>query len=164
MPTVNYIYESSHVIAYNNGAISAYPALPATNRLYVVYNSSTNRAVYVGTSTDVQNRFDARLKACRELGFNAAQLDPVLIFVVRIVVNGVASPPGNSGVSSGINVEHLLIRTYDVHINCGVRNIDITGQFTNGTGGILTWTLVNQANIGNFGGPYNFNLAIHAVL
>ncbi len=161
---VNFNYCSMHTVDNVNGVVSATPALPGQSRLYVIYNGSTNRPVYVGTASNVQNRFAGRLEVCRELGFSDDQLGPISVMVVQILVNGAPATPGDIGISAGIDVEALLIRTYLMHLQWNVRNIQKVTPFTNGTGTVLQWTLTNACGIPNFGGPYDFQLAAGAVL
>jgi hypothetical protein len=162
--TVTFNYCSTHAIRNVNGLVSAVPALPAQSRLYVIHNATTNRPVYVGTANNVQNRFGCRLEASRELGFGNDELTPITVMVVQILVGGVASTPGDSGISSNIDVEALLIRTYLQHLQWNVRNIQKVTPFTNGTGTVLQWSLVNGCGIANFGGHYTYQLAAGAVL
>ncbi len=158
MPTVvTFNYEKTHTVGYKDGYVKAIPALTTSSRLYVIYNATTTHPVYVGTSDDVQNRFGNRIDVCRELGYSQAQMDPISIFVVQIKIDGTPMTPGQYGVSGGIDVEHLLIRTYLRQVNVNVRNAVKLGIFTNSTGGKLSWNLENNAGIANFG-THNYYL------
>lgn len=155
---INYNYVSIHTINYNNGNINAVYALPQASRLYVIVNGTTGHPVYIGTADNVQNRFTPRLEAMRELGFNQNALNPIQVLVIQTQVNGVNTTPGNTGIAGGIDVEHLLIRTYMGHLNLPVRNIQKTAAFQNASGQRIDWTLTNNAGIVNFGGPYAYHL------
>ena len=102
--------------------------------------------------------------ALREVGFDQPTVAQALIMVIQIQVNGANATPGNDGISGGIDVEHLLIRTYIRHIGVNVRNIQKVGPFQNSTGELLRWSLVNNAGIDGFGGPYDYTLANGATL
>ncbi len=156
--TVEFKYKSAHTIALVDGFANASPALTSDSRLYVIYNTSTNNHVYVGTADNVKKRFKDRLAACRELGFSGDGLDSILVFVVQILVNDIPAPPHDTGISDGIDVEHLLIRTYTAKLGKSTRNWSKTAQFTNGVGGKLSWSLINDCGIQSFGGPYSYSL------
>lgn len=158
---VEFNYKSTHVINFNGGYVSYYPAIPQDARLYVIYNDSTDRHVYVGTATNVQNRFNPRIEALREFGFSEDQLKKIFIMIVQIKIDGYNKPPdnyGKAGDNPEIDVEHLLVRTYVEKLNVNARNIDkASKKFKNETGGKLTWSLVNNAGIQNFG-VHNYGL------
>lgn len=164
MPTrIDFNYVSVHRVRNNHGLVEALPALPQDRRLYVIYNNSTNRPFYIGTAANIQDRFEPRFAAMREMGMNQVALDEILIMVVQIQVDGVNTPPV-AGVSGGIDVEHLLIATYIGGLNFNVRNIQKVGTFTNNTGGVLDWHLNNVVGIPNFGVPVDFILANHGTV
>lgn len=148
---ITFNYEKTHTIGYNGGYVKAQPALTSSSRLYVIYNPATTHPVYVGTADDVQDRFGGRIDVCRELGFSQTEMNPILIFVVQIKIDGTPMTPGQYGISGGIDVEHLLIRTYMTQLNYNVRNVNKVSQFYNGTGSKIEWDLVNSAGITNFG-------------
>src|SRR5690606_18362513 len=137
---VEFILSSVHAIQKRHGVVSAQPALPAAGRLYVIHNDTTSRPVYVGTASDVQQRFVQRIAAVRELGFGNAHINPIEIHVYRVEVDGRPRPPDDLGYSAGIDVEHLLIR---LHLKQGisVRNIGKLGAFVNNTGQRIALTL-----------------------
>jgi len=165
MPIVNFNYLKQYALINNNGLIQTVPALPSSSRLYVIYNNSTNRPYYIGTAVSLKNRFSPRLEVIREMGFDQNCLDEILIFEIQIEVDGKFRTPGDDGIAGGIDVEHLLIRTYINSLNENVRNIQKVTPFINNTGTLLSWNLLNSAgNIPGFGGPYNFNLAASACL
>ncbi len=153
--TVNFNYESIHRLANTDGIVSASPAIPRAGRLYVILNNSTARTVYVGTSSDVKARFVSRLQVIREMGFDVGS---PTIFIVQIQINTVYTQPGDDGIADGIDVEHLLIRTYVKLLGLNVRNVTKWGVFRNTTTDKLIWSLNNQAGITDFGGPYRYSL------
>jgi hypothetical protein len=148
---IEFIYKSQHVIELPDaGFTKAAPALPADKRLYVIYNDSTNRRVYIGTSTDVKARFKPRIEALREFGFSKATLDEVVMYIVQIKTNQASTPPNDKGeiMSYGvIDVERLLVQTYIKIFNVSVRNVVKTEAFKNHTSQKITWQLVNEGNL-----------------
>ncbi len=154
---VTFNYEKYHTVGYDSGTVAVKPALTTSARLYVIHNETTNYKVYVGTATDVKDRFKGRIDVCRELGFSQEQMDAISFFVVQIKIDDTPAPPDKYGWSGGIDVERLLIRTYMQKIGWSVRNSVKTEQFQNGTGGTLQWELVNNAGIINFG-THNYSL------
>jgi hypothetical protein len=157
--TIKFNYEKAHTVGYDGGYVTVKPALTTSKRLYVIHNETTNNKVYVGTATDVQDRFKGRIDVCRELGFSPEQMDPISFFVVQIKIDDTPAPPDQYGHSLGIDVEHLLVRTYMQKIGWSVRNVVKTSTFLNPTGTELKWELVNGANITGFGGPCSYSLA-----
>jgi hypothetical protein len=152
MPTnIEFIYKTKHVIDLPDaGYTKAAPALPADKRLYVIYNDSTNRHVYIGTSTDVQKRFKPRIEALREFGFSKAMLDDVVMYIVQIKTNQAPTPPDDKGeifAYGVIDVERLLVQTYIKQFNVSVRNVVKTEAFTNNTSQKIRWQLVNEGNL-----------------
>lgn len=152
MPTdIEFIYKAKHkIVLPDEGYTKAAPALPSADRLYVIYNDATNRKVYIGTSKNVQKRFDPRIEALRELGFSQATLDDVVMYIVQIKTNGLPSPPGDKGeiFSNGtIDVERLLVQTYIEIFNVSVRNVVKTEPFKNQTSQKIRWQLVNEGNL-----------------
>jgi hypothetical protein len=156
---IDFNYNVTNNIVINNGLVTANPAINQASRLYVIHNPATNRPIYVGTAANLQDRFDPRLRAMREMGFSQVELNNILVMEVQIQVDGVNRTPGDNGVAGGVDVEHLLIRTYIQNIGVNVRNIQKTAEFNNNTGQQINWTLNNNAGIQNFGGPHNYNLA-----
>jgi hypothetical protein len=155
--TVSYSYETRHTVNYNGGYISIKPALPQKPRLYVIVNTATAYPFYIGTAVDVQDRFDVRVKSIRDMGFSATELGTILIYVVQVKVNGNPSPPDKHGVSSGIDVEHLLIRTYIANFKVNVRNASKVNQFTNTTSGTLSYDFTDlTGHISEF--PISYSL------
>lgn len=160
---VTFTYVTQHRFQNVHGAVSVTPGLGgASPRLYVIYNDATNRPFYIGTAQNLTARFAPRNEALREVGFDHATVANAIIWSVQIQVDGVNRPPDNAGRSMGIDVEHLLIRTYISHIDA-VRNIQKVAQFTNTSGQRLDWSLVNNAGIANFG-VHNYSLANNASL
>src|SRR5690554_6387553 len=90
---VEFSLSSVQAIQKRHGVVSAQPALPAAGRLYVIHNDTTSRPVYVGTASDVQQRFVQRIAAVRELGFGNAHINPIEIHVYRVEVDGRPRPP-----------------------------------------------------------------------
>jgi hypothetical protein len=115
------------------GVVTAVPALEPTGRLYVIHNPTTSRDAYIGTATDVQQRFVPRLAAIRELGFNNAAIQPITIYSYRVTVNGQARQPDNQGYAGGYDVEHLLIRLH-LRLFISVRQFNKIHAFSNNTG------------------------------
>lgn len=165
MANIIFDYEATHRLIRNvNGYVTIQPALPNRSRLYVIFNDSTNRTVYVGTAESVQDRFKDRIDAVQHLGFSQSQLDAIFIAVIHITFDGKNTPPHDDGKAQGVDVEHLLIRTYITPLGCLVRNTLKTEQFLNKSGQTLTWELKNSAGIANFGGPYNYKLPPNTLL
>ncbi|MGH1384418.1 hypothetical protein [Kordia sp.] len=156
---IDFNYNFTNSIVINDGLVTANPAIHQASRLYVIHNPATNRPVYVGTSANLRDRFILRLEIIREMGFSQVELNNIIVMEVQIQIDGVNRTPGEDGVAGGIDVEHLLIRTYIQNIGLNVRNIQKTAVFNNNTGEQINWTLNNNADIEGFGGPYNYNLA-----
>ncbi len=152
---VEFDYISTHVITYGGGYVAYYPSIQKAARLYVIYNESTDRPLYVGTATDAKERFESRIRGLREFGFSDGQLQKIFIMIVQIKIDNKFTPPDNFGMAGdnpAIDVEHLLVRTYTEKINKASRNIDkASKKFKNETGGKLTWTLTNSTELQNFG-------------
>jgi len=159
---VTFSYVSMHTLQNAGGLVNANPPIPHADRLYVIYNTSTIRPVYVGSAANGQARFNPRQIASREMGLSQNDLNPIWIFIVQVFLNGVGKHPGNDGIVVGgghaVDVEHLLIRTYIGHYNWNVRNINKTGMFNNFYNTVLNWTLVNNAGIPGWVGAVNLNL------
>jgi hypothetical protein len=161
MLKITYNYEKRHDLVYQGGLVMVKPALGSGSRLYVIQNDSTDFKIYVGTALHLDDRFDPRVTACRELGFSQIQMDPVWIFAVQVLIDDKPAPPGDKGISSGggwdIDVEWLLIRTYLQELKLSVRNINKIGPFYNGTGGPILWDLVDNAALGFGRHAYKLN-------
>jgi len=143
-------YTSVHILQKAGGNPFYQPALPNSSRLYAIRNTQANNfPFYIGTADNIQNRFVPRVDAVRQFGFRNADIANVSIAIIQIFVNGIASPPHNNGVSSGIDVEHLLIRLY-ISQGHNVRNISKTAVFTNNHGTSLNCTFMNPANWAEF--------------
>ena len=139
---VEFIKKSEHKLKYDKGDISIKPALSNDSSLYVIYNNSTDREVYVGTAKEVKDRFKQRTEALREWGFKESQIEKIKIYVIQIKVNGDSSTPGDKGVTKeNVDVEKLLIRTYIEKRNKKVRNVDKTTAFINRVDSRLEWEL-----------------------
>jgi hypothetical protein len=144
-------YVSRHTLQYNNPDVSAIPAIPAVNRLYVIENHLTHRWFYIGTAADVASRFTGRFTACRELGFGQNEVGATQVYIVNVLTNGASTPPGDNGRTWGppaIDVEHLLIRTYVSGLHQNVRNINKIAPFPNYQGVALNVALVDHAGLG----------------
>lgn len=151
-------YKSTHNL-FANGTV--FPAFTSSSRLYVIYDGNGAPSVYVGTATDVQDRFYTRLSAIRELNISQAHLNNIFVAIVQIEIDGVFYPPHNNGISNGVDVEHLLIRIYSQLINANIRNLVKVNAFTSAAN--LTFQLVNECGITNFGN-HNYFLNTGQVL
>jgi hypothetical protein len=164
---LRFAYTTTHTLQYNNGQVTANPAIPPSNGLYVILNNSTNRSVYVGTASNILQRFSQRFQVCVELGLGQNDVASVRIYTIQIYTNQQLTPPGNNGRTTNtyqsIDVEHLLIRTYISGFNRAVRNTGKIGQFFNHQGVTINWSLVDNGGTG-IGGPFAFNLASGAGL
>ncbi len=152
---ITFDYVSSHTLVKAGGIINYAPALPHAGRLYVIRNALAHgHPYYIGTASNVQNRFTPRSDAVRELGFRTAEINNISIAIVQITVNGYFNPPDDHGISNGVDVEHLLIRLYVVN-NEGVRNIVKITPFFNTTGLRINYTFVNSIAWPHFM-PHNY--------
>ena len=124
MPTdVIFSYTTIHRVQKNGGLISYVPALPHSSRLYVIRHTLANNfPFYIGTANNINHRFEERKRAVREFGFRTNEINNISIAIVQITVDGAPRPPHNNGISAGIDVENLLIRSY-MQQGHGVRNI-----------------------------------------
>lgn|GEM_PF-3415869 len=123
MPQIIFTIDSqSNFQANQNGMVTIAPALAAQGRLYVVWSNIHQRPAYIGTSADVQQRFNMRLGAINNLGVLPAALQDNFVFTVRVNINGNNHVPNDQGVANGIDVEHLLIRVYINHYQIALRN------------------------------------------
>ena len=148
--SVHFNYESKHRITKSGGLISTYPSLPHSSRLYVIRHIDAVRyPYYIGTASNVKDRFDERLRSIRELGFRNTEIGNIRIAVVQIFINGRPRTPQDYGIADGIDVEHLLIRFY-VALGRNVRNMVKTNQFQNTYGTPLDCTFANTINWGHF--------------
>jgi hypothetical protein len=158
MPVVDFRFTSDHAVTYNNGLVGYSPALPGTAGLYVIYNPSTTHPVYVGTASDVQDRFDGRANVMREMGFSAGQLGAITVFYVKpymggTFANAVFANPGNTGVANGLDLENLLIRFYLQVIAWNVRNIQKLAAFQNNAATNLSVRMSNGPGMNVAGLP-----------
>lgn len=158
---VNIMLYRKHDIVKHGGLVSAAPALEGAGRLYVIKNTSTSRPVYIGTASNLRNRFTARIKAIREFGFANLAINPIRIHVYRVFVDGHARPPNDLGIAGGVDVEHLLIRLHMAQ-GINVRNITKTAPFTNTSGHRINLTLTANAplNVPNYLGGAGIAVAI----
>ncbi len=165
MPAVSFRYTHEvTLILTTYGTVRADQTLTTGGRLYVIRSHQTHRPFYIGTAQNLRQRFEERLRVCRELGFNQGDLNPIVVYVVQIKIDGASAPPDNLGLAGGIDVEHLLIRTYTQRIGAAVRNITKSGQpFVNVNAG-LNWSLINVCGITGFGGPYAYHLNANAAI
>ena len=155
---IDFDYVSTHTVQKAAGYISVVPALPQSSRLYVIHHTLANTyPYYIGTATNIQSRFTERLRTVREFGFRNNEIVNVSIAIVQIFVDGNPRPPGNLGISAGIDVENLLIRLY-TRQNNGVRNIAKLAPFVNNHGQRLDCSLNNNAGWAHFV-PANRNIA-----
>jgi predicted GIY-YIG superfamily endonuclease len=119
--------KNTHAVRVNAGIVTASPAIPSTAGLYIIRNSDDANTVYVGTSSDLKARFNARLEVYRESGFTQGVLDKVFIYQVKIKVDDTGKAVDNLGqVYAGgatFDVEHLLIRSIIAKANKTVRNV-----------------------------------------
>jgi hypothetical protein len=124
--SVTFDYKNTHAVK-NNGNVTASPAIPATAGLYIIRNQDDANAVYVGTSSDLKTRFNARLEVYRETGFSQTVLDKVFFYQIKIKVDDAGKSVDNLGqvstIGGAIDVEHLLIRSILMKANKSVRNI-----------------------------------------
>lgn len=127
MPRIEFIVDS--IVSYDTdqyGRVVLSPALPATGRLYVAWSKYHLKQAYVGTSGNVQQRFDHRVAALNEAGVVPTTLKDNFVYTVRIVLNGQPVTPDDTGkagpMGSEIDVEHLLIRMYFKWYGIGLRN------------------------------------------
>jgi hypothetical protein len=132
MPTtVRFLQTSSHtIVPALLGGIRYQPAIPNQARLYVIINNDP----YVGTSTNVQGRFDPRLDTLWEMGIDQNELNNIVIEIYRIEIGGHAAPPDNYGdsfinvwtggqwVLTAVDVEQLLLRIFTQVAGVNVRN------------------------------------------
>lgn len=132
MPTnVHFLMTSNHAIVPGLlGGIRYQPAIPNQARLYVINNNGP----YVGTSTNVQARFNPRLDALWEMGIDQNELNNIGIDILRIEIGGHAAPPDNYGdsfinvwdggqwVLTAVDVEHLMLRILTQVAGVNVRN------------------------------------------
>ena len=123
MPQITFIIDSqSNFQANQNGMVIIAPALTTQGRLYVVWSNVHQRPAYIGTSANVQQRFDVRLGAVNNLGVPPEALQDNFVFTVRININGNSYTPDDQGIANGVDVEHLLIRVYINHYGIALRN------------------------------------------
>jgi hypothetical protein len=164
---LTFSYVTTHTLQYNNNQVTANPAIPSSNGLYVILNNSTNRWIYVGTASNILQRFNQRFQVCVELGLGQNDVANIRIYTIQIYTNQQLTPPGNNGRTTNtfqsIDVEHLLIRTYMSGFHQAVRNTGKIGQFFNHQGVAISWSLVDNGGTG-IGGPFGFNLASGAAL
>lgn len=147
---VHYNYESNHTVRKVGGLISAVPALPTSSRLYVIHHLNAHgRPYYIGTASNVKERFKERFRAVRELGFRTAEINNLRIAVVQILIDGVSRTPQDYGIAGGIDVEHLLIRLY-IAFGHRLRNIDKTGNYQNTHGQRLDCYFTNPSAWAHF--------------
>lgn len=126
---------------------------------------NVSKKVYVGTASNVQDRFESRSRAIRELSIPQTHLDNLVVLVVQILTDNKFTPPHSDGKVGTVDVEHLLTRTYTQHLHYTGNNYSKSGQFTNPLGGNINWSLTNPGNeIIGFGGPYNYTLNAGGVL
>lgn len=109
--TVAFDYKETHRIKNNGGIVTASPKLPSSAGLYIIRNSDDTNTVYVGTTSNLQNRFDERLRVYRESGFTQAALDKIYIYQIKIKIDNVSKAVNDLGYASTVDVEHLLIRS-----------------------------------------------------
>lgn len=155
---VDFNYRAVHNVYKNGGAIFYNPALPHSSRLYVIRNTQANNfPYYIGTANNISHRFDGRAEVVREFGFRTNEINNISIAIVQITVNGVSRPPHDNGVSAGIDVERLLIRSY-MQQGRGVRNISKVAPFANASGQTIRCRFFNPAAWIHFV-PANHNVA-----
>ncbi|HEX8396375.1 MAG TPA: hypothetical protein VF644_02945 [Pyrinomonadaceae bacterium] len=158
MPTdVIFSYTTIHRVQKNGGLVFYVPALPHASRLYVIRHTLANNfPFYIGTANNINHRFEERLRAVREFGFRNNEINNISIAIVQITVGGVPRPPHNNGISAGIDVENLLIRSY-MQQGHGVRNIAKVAPFLNNSGQTIRCYFYNTANWAHFV-PANHNV------
>lgn len=154
---IDFDYRTIHTVYKNGGAIFYNPALTHSSRLYVIRNTQANNfPYYIGTANNISNRFAGRAEVVRELGFRTNEINNISIAIVQITVNGVSRPPHDNGISAGVDVEHLLIRSYTQQ-GRGVRNISKVAPFANTSGQTIRCHFFNTAGWGHFV-PANHNV------
>ncbi len=113
MPNIVFTVSSLHSFGTSgNGMVILQPALPVQGRLYVIWSGNHQRNIYVGTSANVQQRFNDRLGDLNNSGVVPATLQNNFVFTVRTTINNIKHQPNNLGMANGIDVEHLLMRIY----------------------------------------------------
>ncbi|GHD55351.1 hypothetical protein [Jeongeupia chitinilytica] len=123
MPNVTFTIDSvSNFTATGTGMIGMAPALAAQGRLYVIYSGTHTRPFYIGTSGNVQQRFQNRVAAMNDAGIVAATLQNSFVFTIRVTINNINHQPNDLGIANGIDVEKLLLRLYHVHYQAAFRN------------------------------------------
>jgi len=148
MANIEYVFKKHHTVYIDNiGHYKIRPALIRSNRLYIIYNQSTARPLYIGIAKNLQNRFKGRLQTMREMGFNQTQLDSIYIIEVQLKLNTKARTPNYIYERKGLDVEHLLIRTYVELLRIGVRNTEKISNFRNLLLENLSWTITNDLDI-----------------
>lgn len=131
---IEFSYKKIHLIE-NVGYIKYTPSIPREKGLYVIYNASTEKKYYIGTSSDIQKRFDSRARSVQELGFNNNEIQGIKIYIVKTKLNGQSKLPGDQGtLENGLDVEWLLIRSYLQKGQVYVRNANKINNFVNATG------------------------------
>lgn len=131
---IEFSYKKIHLIE-NAGYIKYIPSIPNEKGLYVIYNASTERKYYIGTSSTLQERFNTRARSVQELGFNNNEIQGIKIYIVKTKLNGQPKLPGDQGtLENGLDVEWLLIRSYIQKGMVYVRNANKINNFVNSTG------------------------------
>ncbi len=150
---VHFLTTSSHTVVPGLfGGLRYQPAIPNQPRLYIINNNGP----YVGTSTNVQGRFNPRLDALWEMGIDQNELNNILIEILRIEIGGHAAPPDNYGdsfinvwtggqwVLTAVDVEHLMLRILTQVAGVNVRNTQKwNNPFDNPFPDRLNWFIID---------------------
>lgn len=183
--TLEFAYqEEIHTVQFNedNGFPFYNPAIRREPGLYVIRNLLNQTwPVYVGTASNVRNRFDSRLEPLSHWGFVDDPLAGIAIYIVKVKVNGSnnATGPGigvgvPDGWVAGVDAERLLIRNYIKKAQWNVRNQQKINPFLNrprannghnDNNGTIRWFLTGNVdwhppgtNTTASGNPFTLNL------
>jgi hypothetical protein len=146
---------STHTLTVNNaiGQVTANPALPTYGGLYDIYNTSTVARHYVGTATNIQERFNHRWQVCSELGLGHNDVTNIRVWAIQVYTGQHLTPPDNGGRTTGaggthpLDVEHFLIRTYLGFLRWEVRNTNKRLQFNDPFGNQISCTIADAAGV-----------------
>ncbi|MEP1307694.1 MAG: hypothetical protein ABJK11_09985 [Balneola sp.] len=132
----------------NYGLYKYSKSFPKAGRLYIIENQATKRTYYIGTSQDIKERFNSRIRSMTEFGFSDNQLISISIYVIQVYSKIgrqllKPAPPNDSGKSTvyriRLDVEKLLIVTATKFFGQNVRNANKFDSFKNPYDQELVW-------------------------
>ncbi|HRD65318.1 MAG TPA: hypothetical protein PKY50_04110 [Candidatus Competibacter sp.] len=160
---VTFDYKTKHAVERTqSGQVVARPAIPSSAGLYVIRNKDQARAVYAGTSSNLQQRFKGRFEVFRETGLTDAVLANIRIYIIKLKIDDQARAVDDTGIvyprDGQIDVENLLIRSIVAKAHCNVFNVAKWQIFRNPYAQRLDVEFDNFPHSTRYFIPNNFNV------